>query len=49
MFLRKITTKNYRLKIKHFVRQYNSNAKKLDFLVTDSKNVTPEYYAPYML
>ena len=35
----KVTTKNYRYKIKQFVREYNSNAKNLDFLVTDSKNV----------
>ena len=36
---RKVTTKNYRYKIKQFVREYNPNAKNLDFLVTDSKNV----------
>ena len=36
---RKVTTKNYRYKIKQFVREYNPNAKNLDFLVTDSKNI----------
>ena len=36
---RNVTTKNYRYKIKQFVREYNPNAKNLDFFVTDSKNV----------
>ena len=36
---RKVTTKNYRYKIKQFVREYNANVKNLDFLVTDSKNI----------
>ena len=36
---RKITTKNYRYKIKQFVREYKPNTNNLDFLVTDSTNV----------
>ena len=36
---RKIKTKNYRYKIKQFVREYKPNTNNLDFLVTDSTNV----------
>ena len=35
----KVTTKNYCYKIKQFVRECNSDAKNLDFLVTDSKKI----------
>ena len=37
--MRNITNKNYHYKIKQFIRQYKPNTKKLNFLVTDSKNV----------
>jgi len=36
---RNITTKNYRYKIKQFIREYNANAKNLDFFITDSTNI----------
>ena len=33
------TTKNYRYKIKQFIREYNPNAQNLDFFITDSTNI----------
>ena len=36
---RNITTKNYRYKIKQFIREYNPNAQNLDFFITDSTNI----------